>query len=176
MGAFPLLLLTGCLNAFRWMLWTVAVLLLILLVVQKVRGDADVHALPEVLAIGAFLVSGLISGWVARHLQGLAAQLDEVRASDAVNPMAQVRRTIDGLDDELVRLLALRQKQIERAAVLKPELGIPARVPDRIDEVLARVDAAAKREGLAPEVAREIWHGLIEWSIAHEEKLMGRKA
>ncbi|HEY8161136.1 MAG TPA: chorismate mutase, partial [Methylocystis sp.] len=53
--------------------------------------------------------------------------------------MSDVRRVIDELDDELVALLAKRQRQIERAAKVKPALGIPARVPDRVDEVLARV-------------------------------------
>ncbi|MBG0811801.1 chorismate mutase [Methylosinus sp. H3A] len=89
--------------------------------------------------------------------------------------MSDVRATIDSLDDELVALLARRQRQIERAAAVKPSLGIPARVPERVDEVLARVAAAAEREGLAGEVAQALWRALIEWSIAHEERLMGER-
>ena len=90
--------------------------------------------------------------------------------------MSDVRRVIDALDDELVALLAKRQRQIERAAKVKPALGIPARVPDRVDEVLARVLGAARREGLSVEVAMNLWTAIIEWSISYEERLMGDRA
>ncbi|BDV34283.1 MULTISPECIES: chorismate mutase [Methylocystis] len=90
--------------------------------------------------------------------------------------MSDVRRVIDALDDELVALLAKRQRQIERAAKVKPALGVPARVPDRVDEVLARVLGAARREGLSVEVAMNLWTAIIEWSISYEERLMGDRA
>ncbi|MEK8093224.1 chorismate mutase [Methylocystis sp. IM3] len=90
--------------------------------------------------------------------------------------MSDVRRIIDELDDELVALLAKRQRQIERAAKVKPALGIPARVPDRVDEVLARVLGAARREGLSVELAMNLWTNIIEWSIHYEERLMGDHA
>ncbi len=90
--------------------------------------------------------------------------------------MSDLRHIIDELDDELVALLAKRQRQIERAAKVKPALGIPARVPDRVDEVLARVLGAARREGLSVEVAMNLWTAIIEWSIQYEERLMGDRA
>jgi isochorismate pyruvate lyase len=49
-------------------------------------------------------------------------------------------------------------------------------VPDRIDEVIARVLGAARREGLSMEVALTLWTHVIEWSIRYEEKLMGARA
>jgi isochorismate pyruvate lyase len=90
--------------------------------------------------------------------------------------MTDVRRIIDDIDDELVALLAKRQRQIERAARVKPGLGIPARAPERVDEVLARVLGASRREGLSVEVAMKLWTAIIEWSIQYEERLMGDKA
>ncbi|MBM3575480.1 MAG: chorismate mutase, partial [Alphaproteobacteria bacterium] len=87
--------------------------------------------------------------------------------------MSDVRRLIDELDDELVALLAKRQRQIERAARVKPGLGIPARAPERVDEVIARVLGASRREGLSVEVAMKLWTMIIEWSIQYEERLMG---
>lgn len=87
--------------------------------------------------------------------------------------MADVRKVIDALDDEIVTLLAKRQRQIERAARVKPLLELPARVPDRVDEVIARVLGAARREGLSMQVALTLWTQMIEWSIRYEEKLMG---
>jgi len=90
--------------------------------------------------------------------------------------MSDVRRLIDELDEELVALLAKRQQQIERAARIKPALGIPANVPERVDEVLAHVLGAARREGLSVEVAMTLWRALIDWSIQYEERLMDARA
>jgi isochorismate pyruvate lyase len=95
---------------------------------------------------------------------------------EAQAEMADVRRVIDELDEALVALLAKRQRQIERAAKVKPALGIPARVPERVDEVLARVLGAARRDGLSVEVAMNLWTTIIEWSIQYEERLMGDRA
>jgi isochorismate pyruvate lyase len=90
--------------------------------------------------------------------------------------MSDVRRLIDELDEELVALLAKRQRQIERAARVKPALGMPANVPERVDEVLAHVLGVARREGLSVEVAMNLWRALIDWSIQYEERLMGDRA
>lgn len=95
---------------------------------------------------------------------------------ELADEMAGVRAAIDALDEEIVALLAKRQRQIERAASVKPGLGIPARVPERIDEVLARVAEASRREGLSGELAQALWRAIIEWAIAHEERLMDDKA
>ena len=59
--------------------------------------------------------------------------------------MAALRLRIDALDEALVRLLAERQRQIERRRRSRPRIGWPARIPPRVDEVLERV--AAEREG-----------------------------
>jgi isochorismate pyruvate lyase len=90
--------------------------------------------------------------------------------------MSDVRRLIDELDEELVALLAKRQRQIERAARVKPALGMPANVPERVDEVLAHVLGVARREGLSVEVAMNLWRAVIDWSIQYEERLMGDRA
>ncbi len=89
--------------------------------------------------------------------------------------MCDVRRLIDELDEELVALLAKRQRQIERAAKVKPALGIPANVPERVDEVLGHVLGVARREGLSVELAMNLWRALIDWSIQYEERLMGAR-
>lgn len=99
------------------------------------------------------------------------------RAEQALqDEMSDVRRLIDELDEGLVALLAKRQRQIERAARVKPALGIPANVPERVDEVLAHVLGVARREGLSVEVAMNLWRALIDWSIEYEERLMGDRA
>lgn len=81
--------------------------------------------------------------------------------------MAALRVAIDTLDGRLVRLLALRQSYIERAAVLKTDRGT-IRDAARIEEVVGKVLAQAKAAGLSPAIAEAVWRVLIERSIAHE--------
>ena len=81
--------------------------------------------------------------------------------------MPTLRQEIDRLDRALVAMLAQRQRYIERAAIIKQDRG---RVRDeaRIEDVIAKVIAEAKRVGLAPEIAEPVWRELVERSIAHE--------
>ena len=81
--------------------------------------------------------------------------------------MPTLRREIDRLDRALVAMLAQRQRYIERAAIIKQDRG---RVRDeaRIEDVIAKVVAEAKRVGLAPEIAEPVWRELVDRSIAYE--------
>jgi isochorismate pyruvate lyase len=81
--------------------------------------------------------------------------------------MAELRAAIDALDGELVILLARRQAYIERAAILK-QTRAAVRDEARIEDVIAKVVAAAKEAGLSPAIAEPVWRTLIEVSILHE--------
>ncbi len=88
--------------------------------------------------------------------------------------MTDVRREIDRIDRALVALLAERAGYIDRAAELKPALGLPARIDDRVEGVVANVRAAARTEGLDPALAESLWRQLIDWSISREEAAFKR--
>lgn len=81
--------------------------------------------------------------------------------------MAELRDAIDALDQRLVRLMALRQRHIERAAVLKQDRST-VRDAARIEDVVTKVLAEAKQAGLSPAIAEAVWRVLIERSIQHE--------
>ena len=87
--------------------------------------------------------------------------------------LADLRRQIDGLDAELVTLLAKRQRCVERVIEVKRAQNLPARIPERIDEVLARVRALAQAEKLEPDLAVALWREMIERFIAFEERVLG---
>ena len=91
------------------------------------------------------------------------------------NSMLEVRAAIDEIDAALVALLAERTSYIDRATQLKPAIGMPARVNERVEEVVARVRATAKNRGLEPELAETLWRILIDWSIAREETVLGKE-
>jgi isochorismate pyruvate lyase len=84
--------------------------------------------------------------------------------------MPTLRAQIDTLDRELVRLLALRTTYIDRAVEIKSGVGLPANIPARVEDVVAKVKATAAKEGLDTEIAEALWRQLIDWSIAREAK------
>lgn len=90
--------------------------------------------------------------------------------------MAELRGAIDALDAGIVALLKRRADYIDRAAELKRAAGLPARIDARVEEVVARVRDRAAAEGLDPGLAETVWRQLIEWSIAREDRLLGRPA
>jgi isochorismate pyruvate lyase len=81
--------------------------------------------------------------------------------------MPRLRAAIDALDGRLIRLLALRQGYIERAAMLKTDRAT-IRDEARIEAVMEKVMAEAKAAGLSLGLAEALWRVLIERSIAHE--------
>lgn len=84
--------------------------------------------------------------------------------------MATLRAGIDALDKELVRLLKRRADHIDRAIELKRHAGLPARIPARVEEVVAHVRDEADRQSLDPDLVENLWRELIDWSISREAK------
>jgi len=83
--------------------------------------------------------------------------------------MADIRAEIDRLDEELVALFAKRTAYIDRAAQIKEEVGLPARIEDRVEQVVANVRRHAAAHGLPPDKLEKLWRKLIDWSIEREE-------
>ncbi len=86
--------------------------------------------------------------------------------------MEDLRAQIDLLDRKLVALLAQRAGYIDRAIALKQENGWPARIPARVEDVIAKVRAAAEDEALDPALVEALWRQLVEWSIAREARVI----
>lgn len=87
--------------------------------------------------------------------------------ADACETMIEVRQGVDAVDRELVALLVRRQAYMEAAARIKTDRAA-VRDPARIEEVVAKVKAAARQAGLSEAIAEPVWRTLIERSIAHE--------
>jgi isochorismate pyruvate lyase len=83
--------------------------------------------------------------------------------------MEEVRAEIDRLDRALVKLMAERQAYIEAAARIKDQQA-EVRLEWRIEDVVSKVLAAARREGLSPAIAEPVWRELIDRCIAHEHE------
>src|ERR1051325_3016880 len=81
--------------------------------------------------------------------------------------MAEVRAQIDALDRAIVALLADRLHYIDEAARIKQSRA-QVRDEARIADVLAKVEAEARRLSANAAVLVATYRTLIEESIAHE--------
>ena len=80
----------------------------------------------------------------------------------------EVRQQIDRVDRELVALIAERGHYVRQAAGLKKTAAeIPA--PQRVAQVLARVDALARESGADPMVVAATWRAMIAAFIEAEQ-------
>jgi isochorismate pyruvate lyase len=83
------------------------------------------------------------------------------------NTMAEVRIGVDALDRLLVTVLAERQRYMDAAARIKQDRDA-VRDNARVEDVVAKVKAAAREAGLSEEIAEPVWRALIERCIAYE--------
>lgn len=96
-----------------------------------------------------------------------------MKAPSDCHSMQELRVEIDAVDVSIVALLVRRVGFIDRAVTIKQVERLPARIDERVEEVVARVRAAAEAQGLDPALVEEIWRRLIDWSITREEKVLG---
>ncbi len=96
-------------------------------------------------------------------LVAVDARVDPVECQS----MAEVRQGVAALDRALVALMAERQRYMDAAARIKPDRDA---VFDqaRIDDVVAKVLAAAEVHRLAPDIAEPVGRLLNDRCIAHE--------
>lgn len=87
--------------------------------------------------------------------------------------MAELRVEIDAIDVALIDLLVLRSTYIDRAIALKQIENLPARITDRVEQVVGNVRKLAHAQSLDPDLAEALWRDLIEWSIEREIKTLG---
>ncbi|MVO16775.1 chorismate mutase [Parasedimentitalea huanghaiensis] len=98
--------------------------------------------------------------------------MTQLTSPQACMDMSAVRAEIDKLDATLVSLLRERAAYIDRAIALKQINGLPARIPQRVEDVVSKVRDAAGDEGLDPELVDTLWRHLIDWSIAREARVI----
>ncbi|CUH75559.1 Salicylate biosynthesis protein PchB [Tritonibacter multivorans] len=88
------------------------------------------------------------------------------------NDMTDLRAQIDALDEDLVALFVERAGYIDRAIALKQINGWPARIPERVEEVVTNAGDRAEAAGLDRELVERLWRQLVDWSIAREAQVI----
>lgn len=83
------------------------------------------------------------------------------------NSLDEVRHNIDRIDRQLVALIAERGSYVKQAAAFKHSAAeVPA--PQRVAQVLARVDGLAGELGADRTVVGAVWRSMIDAFIAAE--------
>jgi isochorismate pyruvate lyase len=90
-----------------------------------------------------------------------------------MDTLAEVRAKIDRIDDALMLLFAERLKCVDRAAELKPALGVSAAAPSRAAAVIGGIRIKAEAAGFDPDVAADMWALMVDAMIAREQKEIG---
>jgi isochorismate pyruvate lyase len=88
--------------------------------------------------------------------------------------LAELRAEIDAVDAELVALLQKRFEIAERVIALKSREGIPAALPDRVEQVVQNVLRRAGETNVPAHTIEAVWRALIAETIVYEETRLGK--
>lgn len=92
-----------------------------------------------------------------------------------MDELRSLRDRLDAIDAEILAKAAERLRVVEAIAAVKHAQGRELRDFRREREVLAKAEAEARRLGLEPALARSLLLGLIEHSLARQERLRMRQ-
>ena len=88
-------------------------------------------------------------------------------AIKACNSLAEVRKEIDAIDDQLVDLMVERNNYIKQLARFKESIE-KIKEQSRIEDVINRVRQRGIEQGLSPNMVEEIFHIMIDNMVETE--------
>ncbi|WP_413987819.1 chorismate mutase [Labrys okinawensis] len=91
-------------------------------------------------------------------------------AEHTTERLSDLRKEIDAIDEKLVHLLASRLEVVQRVLKVKTRDGLPANIPERVEEVVTSARRMAEAQGVPPELAEVIWRNMVSWTIDYEDQ------
>jgi isochorismate pyruvate lyase len=91
-------------------------------------------------------------------------------AERTAEQLSDLRKEIDAIDEKLVHLLASRLEVVQRVLKVKTRDGLPANIPERVEEVVTSARRMAEAQGVPPELAELIWRNMVSWTIDYEDR------
>ena len=88
--------------------------------------------------------------------------------------MDELRKELDLLDNELIKLVSKRFKFIEQAAIIKDDIS-KIRDNERIESIIARLRNLAEINDISPDIVEKLWRYIIELSIELETEIFNKK-
>lgn len=92
-----------------------------------------------------------------------------------LDTLVDLRAGIDAIDTQIMALLAERLAHVDQVTVVKARDGVSAAAPTRFAAVIAGVRAKAEQTGFDPDIAEQMWRGMIDALIEREQKVLGTK-
>ncbi len=83
------------------------------------------------------------------------------------NSISEVRENIDQIDRKIVALLAERGNLVTQAAAFKKTTD-EVRAPNRVEQVIAKVQSLAQEHGANPKVVETVYRAMISAFIEAE--------
>jgi len=80
------------------------------------------------------------------------------------------RERIDGLDEQLIRLLAERFEITKAVGQFKAENDLPAADPEREQQQIERLHKIAQMAGMDPSFGEKVFRLIVDEVIRHHEK------
>ena len=88
--------------------------------------------------------------------------------------MDELRKELDLLDNELIKLVSKRFKFIEQAAIIKDDIS-KIRDNERIETIILRLRNLAEINDISPDIVEKLWRYIIELSIELETEIFNKK-
>ena len=88
--------------------------------------------------------------------------------------MDKLRKELDLLDNELIKLVSKRFKFIEQAAIIKDDIS-KIRDNERIESIIVRLRNLAEINDISPDIVEKLWRYIIELSIELETEIFNKK-
>ena len=101
---------------------------------------------------------------VGEHTEKILGRLEHEERPESLN---EVRKNIDMVDREIVRLLAEREGYVRQAARFK-KTRADVEAKERAEEVVGKVRALAEGHEARPEVIEEVYRAMISRFISLE--------
>ena len=92
---------------------------------------------------------------------------------EKIESLLQARAQIDAIDGALIELIAARQFYVDQAARFK-RTAQDVQAPERVEEVIKKVRAAAVEQGTDPDLVESIYREMRQRFIRRERKEIRR--
>ncbi len=87
--------------------------------------------------------------------------------------LEEVRAEVEKIDEQIIELIAMRNKLAEEILAAKKEAKVEINDPEQVEKVLKRAVDNARAKKLDARAVKRIFEILVEMNIRRQKELMG---
>ena len=108
-------------------------------------------------------------------LRGAGVAYSQSAPAPAVDAALKIhRQKIDSLDNQLVKIIGLREQIVKEVGIYKAQNNIPSLQAARFQQILEKNIALGKQVGLSAEFVTELMNAIHKESLRIEEEVKAR--